>query len=43
MAEHLSLGEFRIHLGTIIGLADQDGAYREHNATSPTAEHGSTT
>ena len=29
MAEHLSLGEFRIHVGTIIGLADQDGAYQE--------------
>ena len=29
MAEHLALGEFRIHIGTIIGLADQDGAYRE--------------
>ncbi len=29
MAEHLALGEFRIHIGTIIGLADQDGAYRD--------------
>ncbi len=33
IAEHLSLGEFRIQVGTIIGLADQDGAFREqqHN------------
>lgn len=29
MAEHLSLGEFRIQVGTIIGLADQDGAFQE--------------
>ncbi len=29
MAEHLTLGEFRIHVGTLIGLADQDGAFRE--------------
>ena len=29
MAEHLSLGEFRIQVGTIIGLADQDGAFDE--------------
>jgi hypothetical protein len=29
MAEHLTLGEFHLHVGTIIGLADQDGAYRE--------------
>ena len=29
MAEHLSLGEFRIQIGTIIGLADQDGAFEE--------------
>lgn len=29
MAEHLTLGEFRIHVGTLIGLADQDGAFQE--------------
>jgi len=28
-AEHLSLGEFRIQVGTIIGLADQDGPFKE--------------
>lgn len=36
MAEHLSLGEFRIQVGTIIGLADQDGAFQEqeHNVNN---------
>lgn len=29
MAEHLSHGEFGIQVGTIIGLADQDGAFQE--------------
>lgn len=29
MAEHLSHGEFAIQVGTIIGLADQDGAFQE--------------
>jgi len=29
MAEHLSLGEFGIQVGTIAGLADQDGAFKE--------------
>lgn len=28
-AEHLSLGEFRIQVGTLIALADQDGGFRE--------------
>lgn len=28
-AEHLSLGEFRMQVGTIIGLADQDGAFQD--------------
>lgn len=29
MGEHLSLGEFRLQVGTLIGLLDQDGSYRE--------------
>lgn len=29
IAEHLSWGEFRIQVGTLIGLADQDGAFKE--------------